>query len=60
MYDMWEFFWGVVFDYIFNFFISFGYFEEEIEDLQILKNVVYSLKLEGIFVFDFFNVYYVW
>lgn len=47
------------FDYVFNFFTSFGYFEEESEDLQTLKNVAYSLKPGGTFVLDFFNAHYV-
>lgn len=47
------------FDYIFNFFTSFGYFEQESEDLQTLKNVAHGLKPGGTFVLDFFNAHYV-
>ena len=47
------------FDYVFNFFTSFGYFENESEDLQTLKNVAHSLKPDGVFVLDFFNANYV-
>lgn len=47
------------FDYVFNFFTSFGYFEKEEEDLQTLKNVAHCMKPEGIFVLDFFNAHYV-
>lgn len=47
------------FDYIFNFFTSFGYFNTEDEDLQTLCNVRSSLKPGGSFVLDFFNAHYV-
>jgi SAM-dependent methyltransferase len=47
------------FDYIFNFFTSFGYFEHEKEDLKTLKNVAGGLKKTGVFVLDFFNSHYV-
>ncbi len=57
--DMREPFREAAFDYIFNFFTSFGYFEEEAEDLKTLKNVAHSLKPEGTFVLDFFNAHYV-
>lgn len=47
------------FDYIFNFFTSFGYFEQEEEDLKTLRNVALGLKKTGTFVLDFFNTHYV-
>lgn len=47
------------FDYIFNFFTSFGYFEREKDDLKTLENVALGLKKTGIFVLDFFNTHYV-
>lgn len=47
------------YDYIFNFFTSFGYFKKESDDLKVLKNVKTGLKKEGIFVLDFFNSKYV-
>lgn len=47
------------YDYIFNFFTSFGYFKKESEDLKVLRNVKAGLKREGIFVLDFFNSSYV-
>lgn len=47
------------FDYIFNFFTSFGYFNSEVEDLQTLRNVQAGLKPGGTFVLDFFNAHYV-
>ena len=47
------------FDYVFNLFTSFGYFEDEKDDLKVLKNIVKSLKNNGIFVMDFLNVHHV-
>jgi len=43
------------FDAVFNLFTSFGYFEEESDDLNILYAVKKQLKDNGIFVLDFFN-----
>jgi SAM-dependent methyltransferase len=47
------------FDYIFNFFTSFGYFDLEKDDLSALRSVAQGLKSDGIFVLDFFNSTYV-
>jgi SAM-dependent methyltransferase len=47
------------FDYTFSFFTSFGYFEEEQEDLRMLKSVAAGLRPGGFFVLDFFNARYV-
>ncbi len=47
------------FNFIFNFFTSFGYFDLEKEDLKVLKNVCTGLESEGKFVLDFFNSFYV-
>ncbi len=47
------------FDYVFNLFTSFGYFDDEKDDLRVLKNVAKSLKSNGVFVMDFLNVQYV-
>jgi len=47
------------FDYIFNLFTSFGYFDNDKDDLRVLKNVAKSLKNNGIFVMDFLNVHHV-
>lgn len=41
---------------IFNLFTSFGYFEDDAEDVLILQNIKNGLKKEGVFVFDFLNV----
>ena len=43
------------FDVIFNLFTSFGYFDNETDDLAVLKNISDALKQDGIFVFDFLN-----
>lgn len=45
------------FDAVFNLFTSFGYFDDEADDLNILYAVKKQLKDEGIFVLDFFNTY---
>ncbi|GGG99376.1 methyltransferase [Polaribacter pacificus] len=47
------------FDAIFNLFTSFGYFEDDQEDISILKNFKKGLKENGILVMDFLNVSYV-
>jgi ubiquinone/menaquinone biosynthesis C-methylase UbiE len=44
------------FDYIFNLFTSFGYFEDESENLKVLHCIHHMLEPEGIFVFDFLNL----
>lgn len=41
--------------YIFNLFTSFGYFENENENLEVLKNVNDSLEPGGLFVLDYLN-----
>jgi SAM-dependent methyltransferase len=45
------------YDAVFNLFTSFGYFEEDKEDLLILKNIKDGLKNDGYFVFDFLNAH---
>lgn len=47
------------FDAIFNLFTSFGYLEDDQEDISILKNFKKGLKENGILVMDFLNVSYV-
>lgn len=44
------------YDAVFNLFTSFGYFDEQTEDIAVLKNIKNSLKEHGIFVLDFLNV----
>jgi SAM-dependent methyltransferase len=43
------------YDAIFNLFTSFGYFEDDKEDLLILENIKKGLYKGGYFVFDFLN-----
>ena len=47
------------YDAIFNLFTSFGYFEEDKEDLLILENIKNGLNKDGFFVFDFLNADFV-
>ena len=47
------------FDYIFNFFTSFGYFETYDEHIETIKNISSGLKQNGTFVLDFFNSQFV-
>jgi len=43
------------FDYAFNFFTSFGYFDNEEDHLKTLKSIYKGLKPGGIFLIDFIN-----
>lgn len=43
------------FDGVVNFFTSFGYFEEDNEQLKVLKQIRRALKPEGRFVIDYLN-----
>jgi len=43
------------FDLILNLFTSFGYFENDEENLSVLRQIHYLLKKPGNFVFDYFN-----
>lgn len=40
---------------IFNLFTSFGYFDDDKQDILILKNIKSTLTKNGLFVFDFLN-----
>ncbi|WBX72597.1 methyltransferase domain-containing protein [Tenacibaculum pacificus] len=44
------------YDAIFNLFTSFGYFDDDNEDIAILKSIKNGLKEDGVFVLDFLNV----
>ena len=44
------------YDAIFNLFTSFGYFDDDNEDIAILKSIKNGLKKNGLFVLDFLNV----
>lgn len=43
------------YDAIFNLFTSFGYFDDDKEDILILENIKKGLNKNGYFVFDFLN-----
>ena len=55
VHDMRQVFMPGHFDYIFNFFTSFGYFENEEDNLSTLRSVATGLKSGGEFVIDFLN-----
>jgi len=44
------------FDYVFNFFTSFGYFREEEDNHKVISNIFNALKPGGILVMDYINV----
>lgn len=50
---------GEQFDAVFNLFTSFGYFENEEDNLNTLKAIQQNLKTNGFAVIDFMNVDYV-
>jgi SAM-dependent methyltransferase len=45
-----------VFDYVFNFFTSFGYFENATEHVTVVRNMAASLRPGGRLVLDYLNV----
>ena len=47
------------FDYIFNFFTSFGYFKTDYENHLVIRNIANALKDYGTVVMDFMNTNYV-
>lgn len=51
-------FWGNYFDYVFNFFTSFGYFKTRREHDDAIRTIASSLKTNGKFVIDYLNVHY--
>lgn len=55
--DMRKLFRTNYFDYIFNFFTSFGYFEDRQDDRRTIENVHKGLKKGGYFIMDFLNIY---
>ncbi|MEP7373912.1 MAG: class I SAM-dependent methyltransferase [Chitinophagaceae bacterium] len=44
------------FDYVFNFFTSFGYFKDEEDNHKVISNIFNGLKPGGILVMDYINV----
>ncbi len=59
IHDMRQIFCTNCFDYIFNFFTSFGYFRSQHDNDRVIKMVSLALKKEGIFVLDYLNEHYV-
>jgi len=51
-------FWIHYFDYVFNFFTSFGYFKTQREHDNAIRTMAQSLKNNGIVVIDYLNVHY--
>lgn len=51
-------FWGNYFDYIFNFFTSFGYFRTRREHDAAMRTISRGLKPNGFFIIDYLNVHY--
>lgn len=47
------------FDYVFNFFTSFGYFDTRREHDDAIRTLASSLKKGGVIVFDYLNVHYI-
>jgi len=50
---------GMYFDYVFNFFTSFGYFKSDEEHQQTLESVYSYTDENGFFLLDFLNVHHV-
>lgn len=46
---------GKQFNFVFNLFTSFGYFENEIDNINTIKSIKENLKPNGIGIIDFFN-----
>lgn len=44
------------YDYIFNFFTSFGYFKDDGENNTVVSNIAAALKNNGVVLFDYLNV----
>lgn len=43
------------FDYVFNLFTSFGYFNNQRDEINTIKSIALDLKPDGMVVIDFFN-----
>src|SRR4030095_4321947 len=43
------------FEYVFNFFTSFGYFDDPAEDRKVVSNIYSALKPGGVLVMDYIN-----
>lgn len=56
VHDMRKIFRADYFDHTLNLFTSFGYFENQKDDLAVIDSVYKSLRSGGVFVLDFLNV----
>ena len=43
-------------DVVFNLFTSFGYFEDDLDDIRVLKNIKECLNSKGVAIIDYLNV----
>lgn len=57
VHDMRKIYQPNTFDYVFNFFTSFGYFEDDNENQDVINGMAANLKSEGLIVIDYLNVY---
>lgn len=55
VHDMRQVFEGHSFDVVVNLFTSFGYFDDNNEDVNVLKSVATVLENDGVFVLDYLN-----
>ena len=53
--DMRASFGRACFDYVFSFFTSFGYFDDEEQNAIVMRNIANSLKPGGLLVLDYLN-----
>jgi len=58
VHDMRNLFRTNYFDYVFNFFTSFGYFDTEKDHHRVLWSANKALKNDGLLVIDYFNAYH--
>jgi cyclopropane fatty-acyl-phospholipid synthase-like methyltransferase len=56
--DIRDFHSTIRFDLILNLFTSFGYFETDEENISILRKAYDLLEIDGYFILDFFNSYF--
>lgn len=57
VHDMREPFSDGYFNYVFNFFTSFGYFDEDADNVRTVQSAAKALKKGGTFVLDFMNAH---
>jgi len=55
VHDMRKEFGTTKYDHILNLFTSFGYFENEKENISVMKNIQQALKIDGTVLIDFMN-----